>query len=64
MDELIKKFDINIGRIRKANQYFRHNEGNRKTELTLDVIINECNDICNELILAGYDITTLNMEIT
>jgi len=63
MDELIKKFNININRIKRANIYFRNNKGNDKVELELQNIINDCNDICNKLLAKGYDITKLNMEI-
>lgn len=64
MEELIKKFDKNINRIRNANQYFKNNKGNQKAELELQNIINNCNDICNELQGKGYDISKLDMDIT
>jgi len=64
MDELIKKFNININRIRKANQFFKNNKGNEKMEQELNNIIMDCNNICNGLQAKGYDITKLNMEIT
>ena len=64
MEDLIKKFNANINRIKKANIYFRNNKGNDKAELELQNIINDCNDICNKLLAKCYDITKLNMEIT
>lgn len=64
MDDLINKFNNNINRIRKANQYFKSHQGNDKTEQELANIINDCNDICNELQAKGYDISKLNMDIT
>lgn len=64
MDELIKKFNININRIRKANQFFKNNKGNDNAEQELQNIISDCNDICNKLQAFGYDLTKLNMEIT
>ena len=64
MEELIKKFNGNINRIRKANQYFRNNKSSEKAEQQLQGIINDCNDICNELQGKGYDINQLDMNIT
>ncbi len=64
MDELIKKFNININRIRKANQYFKKNKGNIEAEKELDIIINDCNHICNKLRAMNYDIGKLDMNIT
>lgn len=64
MDELIKKFNINIKRIRDANVYFKNSKGNKKTELALQKIIDECNDICTKLQAKGYDINKLDMDIT
>ena len=64
MDELIKKINKNINRIRKANIYFKNNKGNEKAELELQNIIDNCNNICNELQGKGYDISKLDMDIT
>lgn len=64
MEELIKKFNTNINRIRKANIYFRNNKGSEKAEQQLQGIIDECNDICNELQGKGFDISKLDMNIT
>lgn len=64
MDELIKKFNLNINRIRKANQYFKINNGNAKAEHELKNIIDDCNNICVELQVKGYDLNKLNMDIT
>lgn len=64
MEELIKKFNTNINRIRNANKYFKNNKGSQKAELKLQGIIDECNDICNELQGKGYDLSKLDMEIT
>lgn len=64
MDELINKFNININRIRKANQYYKTQQGTDKTDKELDSIIMECNNICNYLKAKGYDISKLNMDIT
>lgn len=64
MEELIKKFNANINRIRKANEYFKSNKGNDKAEQELQNIIDECNDICNELENKGFDIRKLDMNLT
>ncbi|MDF2881688.1 MAG: hypothetical protein K0R54_2245 [Clostridiaceae bacterium] len=64
MDELIKKFNLNINRIRKANQYFKNNKVNAKAEQELNNIIMDCNDICNKLQGMGFDLNKLNMDIT
>lgn len=64
MEELIKKFNTNINRIRNANIYFKNNAGNQKAYLELQNIIDDCNNICTELQAKGYDITKLNMDIT
>ncbi|MBP1924608.1 hypothetical protein J2Z76_000461 [Sedimentibacter acidaminivorans] len=64
MDELIKKFNININRIRKANWYFKNNKGTIEAEHELDNIIIDCNDICNKLKAMNYDIGKLDMNIT
>lgn len=64
MEELIKKFNTNINRIRKANQYFKNNKSSEKAERQLQGIIDECNDICNELQGKGYNLSKLDMEIT
>ena len=64
MEELIKKFNGNIKRIRDANIYFKNNAGSQKAELKLQSIIDECNDICNELQGKGCDISKLDMDIT
>lgn len=64
MDELIKRFNININRIRKANEYYKTHQGNEKTDKALQNIVNNCNDICTKLQAKGYDITKLNMDIT
>ena len=64
MEDLIKKFNTNINRVRKANQYFKEHQGNDKAEHELNNIINDCNNICKELQAKGYDVTKLNMDIT
>lgn len=66
MDELIKKFNTDIKRIRKANIYFKNNpyKENKKAETELNNIINNCNNICNELLALGYDISNLDMDLT
>lgn len=64
MEELIKKFNTNINRIRKANQYFKNNKSSEKAEQQLQGIIDDCNDICNELQDKGYDVSKLDMNIT
>lgn len=64
MDELIKKFNLNINRIRKANQYFKNNKGNEKMEQELNNIIMDCNNICNQLKAMNFDIGKLDMNIT
>lgn len=64
MEELIKKFNANINRIRKANVYFRNNKGSEKAEQQLQGIIDDCNDICNKLQGKGYDVNQLDMDIT
>ncbi len=64
MDELIKKFNININRIKRANIYFKNNNAGKKAENELNIIIDDCNKICTELLAKGYDITKLNMDIT
>lgn len=64
MEELIKRFNINIVRIRRANKFYRAHEGNSKTDQELSNIIMDCNDICNKLLAHGFDINTLNMDIT
>jgi len=63
MDELIKKFNININRIRKANQFFKSNKGNEKMEQELNNIIMDCNNICNQLKAINFDIDKLDMNI-
>ena len=64
MDELIKKFNLNINRIRNANTYFKSNKGNDKAQAELNSIIEDCNNLCTELQAKGYDISKLNMNIT
>lgn len=64
MEELIKKLELNINRIRKANDYFRNNKSSEKAEQQLQGIIDDCNDICNELQGKGFDIKKINMDIT
>lgn len=64
MDELIKKFNANIKRIRNANEYFRNNNAGKKAENELNSIIDDCNKICTELQANGYDMSKLNMDIT
>lgn len=64
MEELIKRFNININRIRNANEYFRNNNAGKKAENELNYIIDDCNDICTELQAKGYDVTKLDMNIT
>lgn len=64
MEELIKKFNTNINRIRKANDYFRNNKSSEKAEQQLRGIVDECNDICNELQGKGYDVSKLDMNLT
>lgn len=64
MDDLVNKFNKNMDRIRNANKYFRSNQGNDKAEQELQNIIDDCNNICTELQVKGYDISKLNMDIT
>ena len=64
MEELIKKLELNINRIRKANQYFKNNKSSEKAEQQLQGIIDDCNDICNELQGKGYDLSKLDMNLT
>ena len=64
MDELIIKFNANINRIRKANQYFKSNQGSQNAEQQLQGIIDDCNDICNKLESKGFDLKELDMNLT
>lgn len=64
MEELIKRFNININRIRRANTYFRSKKAGKKAEAELSSIIDDCNNICTELQSKGYDISKLDMNIT
>ena len=64
MEELIKNFNQNINRIRKANDYFRNNKSSEKAEQQLQGIIDNCNDICNELQGKGFDVSKLDMNLT
>lgn len=63
MDKLIKRFNLNINRIRKANQYFKKNKSNA-AEKELNNIINDCNNICNQLKAMNFDLNKLDMNIT
>lgn len=64
MEELIKNFNQNINRIRKANDYFRNNKSSEKAEQQLQGIIDNCNDIYNELQGKGFDVSKLDMNLT